>query len=87
MLESFANGTPIMSFKLGGMKDWVINKENGILVDELTSECFAKELINFADNKYTFDEAIIKEYAMKNFNQISQTEKYIKLYKSILKIK
>lgn len=85
MLESWANGTPIISFNTGGMKDWVIPNQNGILIDDFSINSFAEELINFAADKYTFDPKFIRNYAKQNFNQIEQTKKYIKLYQSILK--
>lgn len=84
MLESFANGTPIISFNTGGMKDWVIPYKNGILVDDFSTKLFAQELINFANNNYIFDAKYIRSYAEQNFNQLEQTKKYTELYQNIL---
>jgi glycosyltransferase involved in cell wall biosynthesis len=84
MLEAFANGTPVLGFNVGGMKDWIVEEKNGLLAKEMNPEFFAKELINFAEGKHVFDENFIKEYAIKHFNEIDQTQKYIDLYKTII---
>jgi len=84
ILESFANGTPVLVFNTGGMKDWIISGKNGILAEELSDQSFAKELINFANNEYVFNSSVIKQYAIKHFNQNDQTKKYIDLYQSII---
>ena len=84
MLEAFANGIPIIAFNTGGMKDWIISNENGILVDDFSAKEFAKELIKFAQNTYAFNSVDIKRYAEKHFNVINQRKKYIHLYQSIL---
>ncbi|MCO6500405.1 MAG: glycosyltransferase [Vicingus serpentipes] len=84
MLESFASGVPVIGFKVGGMKDWIIHGENGILVKEISSDLYAKELINFTNDKYSFDVESIKKYASVNFNQTNQNQKYIDLYYNIL---
>ena len=84
MLESFANGTPIISFNTGGMKDWVVPYKNGILVDDFSTKQFAQELLNFANNNYIFDAEYIRSYAEQNFNQLEQTKKYTELYQNIL---
>lgn len=84
MLESFANGTPVLAFNTGGMKDWIIQNETGILVKDIDSISLAKEITNFANGLYSFDASIIKQYATENFNKDVQTKKYIELYQNIL---
>jgi len=84
MLESFANGTPILSFSTGGMKDYIIHGENGILVPNFDSNLLGEEIRNFHKNIYSFDSQYIKDFAFNNFNDLKQADSYIKLYKNIV---
>ncbi len=84
MLESMTNGTPLLSFTNGGMAEHIITGVNGILANEISSEALRKNINDFLDNKYTFDNEKIRLYAIDHFSEQSQTEKYISLYKEIL---
>lgn len=84
MLESFANGTPILSFNVGGMKDHVFENTTGLIAEDLSSECLAKKIDEFLLNKYNFDAYKIREYAMKNFSSQNQVKNYTELYKSLI---
>lgn len=84
MLESFANGTPVISFSNGGMAEHIKTGENGILLNEISLESLTVGLKDFLDNKYNFDEQEIRNYAEKNFSESLQVERYINLYKQIL---
>lgn len=85
MLESFANGTPVISFGNGGMRDHIKNGENGILIEDINPKALAEGIGDFCKDKYLFDNDNIRKYAIENFSDIKQSEKYIKLYNSILK--
>ncbi|WP_165043400.1 glycosyltransferase [Dysgonomonas sp. ZJ709] len=84
MLESFANGTPVLSFSNGGMAEHIKTGENGILIDNISVESLTAGLKDFLDNKYTFDEQLIRDYAKDHFSPKLQTDRYINLYKNIL---
>jgi glycosyltransferase involved in cell wall biosynthesis len=84
MLESFANSTPVMSFSNGGMAEHVKTGVNGILLSEIKIEALTKGLNDFLNNKYTFEEKAIRDYAVNTFSDALQTQKYIQLYKDIL---
>ncbi len=84
MLESFMNGTPVMSFCNGGMAEHVSTGDTGILVEETNSHALAENIVDFLDNKYTFDRDRIREYAVANFAEQNQISSYIELYKNIL---
>lgn len=85
MIESFANGTPVLAFNTGGMKDWIIHNSTGILAKNIDALSLAEELTNFANGLYSFESSFIKKYASINFNKNEQTKKYIELYQNILK--
>ena len=84
MLESFANGTPVMSFSNGGMAEHIATGKNGILITEINSEILKSNIADFLDNKYTFDNQAVRQYAKNQFSESIQVEKYINLYKNIL---
>lgn len=84
MLESLANGTPVMSFSNGGMAEHIVTGKNGILITEINSEMLKYNIVNFLNDKYTFDNQAIRQYAKDRFSESIQVEKYINLYKNIL---
>lgn len=84
MLESLANGTPVLSFANGGMAEHLTTGINGIIVSEISSEALRKNMNDFLNNKYTFDNEKIRQYAFDHFSEHLQTERYISLYKEIL---
>lgn len=84
MLESFANGTPVISFANGGMAEHIITGENGILVDEIGAESLKIAIEDFLNDRYIFNRDSIRQYAKEHFDQEQQAQKYIDLYKKIL---
>jgi len=85
MLESFANGTPVLSFNTGGMKDYIIQGKNGILIDNFDSTDLSNQILNFHNNKYNFDSNYIRDFAKKNFDSEIQAQGYVQLFETILK--
>ncbi len=84
MLESFANGTPILCFKTGGgMAEHINEGQNGILTETMNNESFANDLKDFVNGKYEFDRNQIRTYAVNHFSDSIQAEKYIDLYYNI----
>lgn len=84
MLESLANGTPIISFANGGMAEHISTGQNGILVDTIGVEPLTKAIENFLNDKYTFNRETIKQYALDHFDEEKQVLQYVQLYKDIL---
>ena len=84
MLESFANGTPVMSFSNGGMAEHIKTGENGVLLNEIGVEPLSTGINDFLNNKYNFDRGFIRKYAEDVFSDKLQAERYIELYKNIL---
>lgn len=50
MLESLSNGTPVLSFNIGGFSDFINHKSNGFLIDDVSSESLAESLIWISEN-------------------------------------
>ncbi len=84
MLESFANGTPVLSFANGGMAEHILTGHNGILVDTISIDSLRFEIRKFLEGYYLFDPEQIREYAFSKFSNIIQAQQYAELYKSIL---
>lgn len=84
MLESFANGTPVISFAIGGMRDWIKDGETGILVTPFSSDELAKKITSFIEADYNkFDRQLIYNYAKENFSIENNLDKFITLYEDL----
>jgi len=84
MLEAFANGTPVISFKVGGMAEHIETRVNGMLVNEINSEALKQTIIEFFNIKDSFDSRQIRSYVDQNFSYQNQASKYITLYNQLL---
>ncbi|WP_026899010.1 glycosyltransferase [Daejeonella oryzae] len=83
MLESLACGTPVLSFKTGGMKDWIIPDFNGLLASEGFNGIQSALEIFLTGSQY-FDQKKISSFAHREFGPLRQFENYFKLYSSIM---
>jgi hypothetical protein len=88
MLESFACGTPVIGFPIGGIKEHVIDYKTGLLAKDISSDALAECIKQFSLNHHRFNRDWIKNYA--NFSIFSslyvpypsyeiKNRKYIKL--------
>lgn len=73
-VEALACGTPVIATNIGGMKDFV-NRENGILVDDMTPKAWAAAIKNMIErypsyNKKNISETTLKEYHSKKVGKI-----------------
>ncbi len=83
MLESLCCGTPVISFKNGGMRD-IINTHNGILVPEQKPQALASAIDAFIETRNQYSPLEISQNARNLFNPQNQALKYDKLYRSLL---
>jgi len=85
MVESLANGTPVISFTNGGMAEHIKTGKNGILIKDIGWESLANGIENFLSGKYSFDSPEqIREYPLNQLNSELEADRYIQLYKDIL---
>lgn len=85
MLESLCCGTPVISFDLGGMAEVILNNVNGLKAKELNSDCLRDTLLKFIEIKEGFNRQTIREEALKLFSPEIIAQKYISVYKYLLK--
>lgn len=80
MLESFACGTPVISFKVGGLAEHVNNFDTGLIAEEINAASLHKAIQKFFDNKEKFDSKKIRKYAEGHFNEKLIARKYMEVY-------
>lgn len=84
MLESLCCGTPVISFSNGGMRDVITTGENGILIDEQSSESLAIAMNAFMTKSDNLNPIKISESACELFSPMRQAENYMSYYNTIL---
>ena len=84
LLESFASGTPIIGFPIGGLTEHLIEKQTGLIADEINSSSLFNAINKFMEQRQNYSPMTIKKYAIENFSHSTNAKKYICLYKEIL---
>lgn len=84
MPESFANGTPVLSFSNGGMREHIKTGKTGILLKDIGVKSLMEGLSAFIDNKFLFREDVIRNYAEHTFSDKIHSEKYENIYVDVL---
>ncbi|PKA82123.1 glycosyltransferase involved in cell wall biosynthesis [Ulvibacter sp. MAR_2010_11] len=84
MLESFAGGTPVISFGIGGMKEHVKKGTTGILAETISGEALAKAIQQYYNSRKEYRSETIREYAEAHFSFKKQAIAYHEVYKKLL---
>lgn len=87
MIDSLMSGTPVIAFKNGGMKDYIVSGVNGYIVSETNAFKMKKSIKLFIQNKHNFINKKIAENAFSIFSGKSHAEKYNDLYNDLLQKK
>lgn len=85
VLESIACGVPVIGFNIGGMPDMICSGFNGSLSHEVSAASLAKTIGQFFLEKEKYNSALIRKDAEERYNNKRQAEKYISVYKSLIK--
>lgn len=85
MLEALASGTPVLSFNIGGMSEYVEDGFNGLKADKLDVDSMANILQRFLETKSSYNPEAIRRFAIENFSNSKVASQYLEVYKSILK--
>lgn len=83
MLESFAMGTPVLSFPAGGMLAHIKDDVTGYLAKDIRAEAFATVLMKFIEKREVFTKEVIMEYAKTHFEPRQQANEYMDVYKQL----
>lgn len=85
MLEAMYYGLPIISRKVGGIPDWVINNENGFITESKSPKLFAELLMELSNNYYIYEKMSKNniEIARNNFTVEKVKNSLINIYQSI----
>lgn len=86
MLESFACGTPVISFNIGGMATWIQDGFNGLKAEELTADSLKETIETFLKEKNNFNNKDISQFAAEHFKEVEVATGYISLYKKLLSL-
>ncbi|HEY6142820.1 MAG TPA: glycosyltransferase [Flavobacterium sp.] len=84
LLESLACGTPVVSFKVGGMVQYIQEGVNGELANSLDGDSLAEAIIKAINNKRSYSRSLIKSKSFLKFNSNKQAQAYVEVYKSLL---
>ena len=86
-IESMYHGTPVIAFDVGGVKEWLINGETGLLVERANTEELAGAITRLlldtqlrhklGENAYSF--------VRKKFRQYLHIQKLISIYTELIK--
>ena len=84
--EAQSCGTPVIGFDIGGLKDIVVNKESGLLIEPYNCKKMAKGIENILSdrNKISKFSEASRANALKNFNYKKVAKSHIDFYKDIL---
>ncbi|WP_316849687.1 glycosyltransferase [Pedobacter agri] len=83
MLESLASGTPVVGFNIGGLKDLIVNGQNGYLSDEISTEGLKVSLLRCANKLNMFNRKLIAETIGGSYSIQVQAEAYKHIYEEI----
>ena len=85
--ESMACGTPMVSFKVGGVPDLVRPDITGYLSEPEDANNFSNGIINLLENKEQSQRMGIncRAIALEEYSLELQAKRYIKLYQEVLR--
>jgi glycosyltransferase involved in cell wall biosynthesis len=67
MLESFACGTPVIGFPIGGVNEHVIDYQTGLLAKDISSDALAECIKQFSLNHHLFNSLFIGQWLLNDF--------------------
>ena len=81
MIEAMALGCPVISFPRGAAPEIVVHRKTGFLVHDVN------EMVKFFPRIDGIDRNVTREHVEKNFSARAMAEKYIKVYKKVIRKK
>ncbi len=84
IVESLMCGTPVVGFKIGGIKEMIMNDEHGYLCEKISGESLKDGILKTFNKKRKFEGVEIRNLALKRYDVQIMAQKYINLYKEIV---
>lgn len=82
-LEALSCGTPVITYRTGGSPE-AIDEKTGIIVEKGDINGLAGAIMSVIDREQTYSSDDCRSRAVSHFNSITQFDKYIRLYESLL---
>lgn len=83
LIEAMASGLPLIATKSGGPED-IINQNNGILIDQNSSEQLSNAMNYMYLNAHTYHPEALRKEAKDRFGHKSFVDKVTKIYQEII---
>jgi glycosyltransferase involved in cell wall biosynthesis len=83
LIEAMASGLPLIATKSGGPED-IINQNNGILIDQNSSDQLSNAMNYMYLNAHTYDPESLRKEAKDRFGHKSFVDKVTKIYQEII---
>jgi len=83
MVEALLCGTGVISFKVGGMADYILNNINGFAIEPYDVNQMAEQIDYIIENKIILSRNLISDRAHQTFSQ-TKIHEYIKVYRNLM---
>jgi glycosyltransferase involved in cell wall biosynthesis len=80
MIEAMALGCPVISFARGAAPEIVVHRKTGFLVHDVA------EMVRFIPRIDEIDRNVTRMHVERNFSARAMAEKYVKVYKNVIKL-
>jgi glycosyltransferase involved in cell wall biosynthesis len=84
MLEAFACGTPVLSFAVGGMQQYVVPGKTGYTTSNNSAAGLQQLIQQWLDAGDIFDAAFIQHFAQQHFDATNIAQQHLQLYQQML---
>ena len=83
MLEAFACGTPVLSYAVGGMQQYVLSGVSGETTHDLSATGFVELIRNWLSDRRSPDAESIRRFAQQHFGAEQVAAQYQRLYQQL----
>lgn len=84
LIESLLCGTPCIGFPVGGIKDAIVHKKNGLLSEKITTKSLKKTIQEFFEEGVELSRNEIAALARKSYDNEIHVKAYMELYQKVL---
>ena len=87
-LEALASNTAVVASRVGGITDFIVDRETGLLVEQEDPEDLAQKIMRLLGDRKLREKIAYKgkKYVEDNFSWGKISEQYLSVYKEVLNI-